>query len=135
MWLEGTHDYIQWLFPLKEASNAAPSVPLNDKMVDIIKNDPVIKGYLMESFLMMLDFYGFELQENGVIARSDPSKVHWTTPYNHNFLRITRIIGCMSICGFEALGEEFCDAVCDVMKDKSYANLSKKYWMDATTWR
>ena len=135
MWLEGTHDYIQWLFPLREASNAAPSVPLNDEMVNLIKNDPVTKGYLMESFLMMLDFYGFELQESGVVVYNDPSKNHWSTPFNHNFLRITRIIGCMSICGFEELGKEFCSAVCEVMKDKPYAISSKKYWIDATTWR
>ena len=39
--LEGTHDYIQWLFPLKKASAQVPNSPiLSAGEVDLFRRDP-----------------------------------------------------------------------------------------------
>lgn len=98
--LESTHDYIQWLFPLREDSICQPDSPiLTDRDIAVIDKENVRR-----SFLVMCDFYGIEYQ--GVTIRTNPHtwiyKHHnWLRPKNHNYLRLTRIIKSLMLFGLE----------------------------------
>ncbi len=106
--LERTHDHIQWLFPLPERSSASSDAPLLSR-ADILAfgESEELRGNLERSLLVMLRFYGLEISgEPGSleIHRSDTfeARCHvWLTPFNHNFLRITRILRCLSLLGCE----------------------------------
>src|SRR5215831_12128024 len=61
--LEQTHDYIQWLFPLKEKSGFNPTAPaLTDEVILAFKSRDELKNRLLRSLDVMLAFYGFARQ-------------------------------------------------------------------------
>ena len=99
--LESVHDYIQWLFPLKEKSRYNVRAPLLTD-ADIGKID---KDSVRHSFLVMCDFYGIEYR--GVTVSKHPmtwshKSQNWFTPGNHNFLRLTRIIKSLMLFGLKS---------------------------------
>ena len=98
--LESVHNYIQWLFPLREKSrfNSSPST-LNDEVIQAFRTSEKLKNRLLHSFKIMLAFYGMECREGEnaeiVIAKSEEylsRKREWIEPFNHNYLRLTRIL-------------------------------------------
>jgi Opioid growth factor receptor (OGFr) conserved region len=104
--LEFHHDYIQWLFPLPEPSGANASAPLlSSEDIASFKSDAALRKALMQSFELMLQFYGLELTNGdaqfGVVR--DVTFVQrsnvWLTGGNHNFLRISRILRSLSLLG------------------------------------
>ena len=77
--LEEVHDYIQWLFPLPTRSAAQPHSPvLTQAEIEAIRADPAAVGTLKSGAERMLRFYR--------------DTRWWLTSYDHNHLRITRII-------------------------------------------
>jgi len=117
--LERTHDYIQWLFPLPERSSASSDAPLLSRAdIRAFGESEELRGNLERSLLVMLRFYGLEISgEPGSleIHRSDTFEARshvWLTPFNHNFLRITRILRCLSLLG----GEEHARALLNCLE-------------------
>lgn len=77
--IEGVHDYIQWCFPLAEASRAVPGAPvLGRDEAEAIRADYTAREALRSALARMRLFY----------TRTDG----WLRPYDHNHLRITRIL-------------------------------------------
>jgi hypothetical protein len=77
--LEEVHDYIQWLFPLPTRSGAQRGAPvLTQAEIDAIRADPSAQDTLKKATEQMLRFYR--------------NTRWWLTPFDHNHLRITRII-------------------------------------------
>lgn len=77
--IEAVHDFIQWLFPLAERSRAVPGAPvLGAAEAAAIRGDPQAQDGFRAGFRRMARFY----------ADTDG----WLTEYDHNHLRITRII-------------------------------------------
>ena len=105
--LENSHDYIQWLFPLREPSPVNPEVPLlTDARVEGVRGDGWLRGRMITSLDVMLRFYGFARHggEEGPSVeideeRFDERTLAWVRPSNHNFLRITRILRCLTEVG------------------------------------
>ncbi len=102
-WLEDTHDYIQWLFPLPERSqfNAAGPV-LSEGDQDAFRTRPELRERLVEALSRMLAFYGFEPAACGppsAFGRSPGGSEAWISRHNHNFLRISRILRCLALLG------------------------------------
>ena len=104
--LEQVHDYIQWLFPLREKSQFNATAPvIDDDLEREFRANAVLQSKLRESFCFLLRFYGFDykgLDGRVVIVPSaafDTKALNWLTPGNHNFLRITRILKCLCVCG------------------------------------
>ena len=100
--LEDVHDYIQWLFPLRERSAFNPGAPiLDDAIVQRFASDETLRNNLERSLELMLDFYGLEIAGDEI--RRAPSfterATNWLTPGNHNFLRLTRILKSLSLLG------------------------------------
>lgn len=104
--LESHHDYIQWLFPLPEPSGANASAPLlTHDDIAAFTSDPGLGKALLNSFDLMLQFYGLERAAQGgevEVARTsnfDQRSRWWLTPGNHNFLRISRMLRSLSLLG------------------------------------
>jgi len=103
--LESTHDYIQWLFPLREASGFNPHAPtLDDAIIREFKTRSELQNNMRRALVRMLDFYGLRLDSGkrlkGVAAKEfDHKRRNWLTYANHNHLRITRILKSTSLLG------------------------------------
>ena len=77
--IEQTHDFIQWMFPLTEKSMSVPGVPtLSTADIEAIRTSEVARSNLDKSAQWYLGF----------LQRND----HWIKSYDHNHLRITRVI-------------------------------------------
>jgi len=79
----------------------------------------------------MLWFYGFELIEEEEKLSVRPgsnfkeNSKHWKTRFDHNHLRITRIIRCLRILGLEGEAQAFYDTVsCETR----VSPMSRMYW-------
>jgi hypothetical protein len=102
--LERVHDYIQWFFPLPERSGANPTAPiLTPEAIAAFRSDDTLRHELLESFALMLEFYGFRLAHGTTrIERASNASeriADWLRPGNHNFLRLTRIMRSLSVLG------------------------------------
>ncbi len=87
--LERHRDDIQWLFPLPEPSRAVPGSPvLASEERRSIQADPIAKANLLRAAAGMRAFC------------SDNDR--WLRAFDHNHLRITRIIGSLGL----PMGEE-----------------------------
>lgn len=85
LFLEQTHDYIQWLFPNREESNYNPEAPLlDDQTIELFKSDIQLLNLVRISLRRMIKFY-----------QLDAERPWWVTKFNHNYLRITRIINTL----------------------------------------
>lgn len=118
--LERTHDYIQWLFPLTEPSQAVPDSPvLTDADVEAIRNSSMALVALSAGADRMMAFYN----------RAN----HWMGPADHNHLRITRIIRSLRLLRGEAEADAFRDFILDRVKERRapVSARAKGYWMTA----
>ena len=101
---ETNHDYIQWLFPLDEPSRSVNGAPvLTELDIDEIRQSSLAQANLGESARWFLGF----LQRNN----------HWITKYNHNHLRITRVIRSLRLLASDEVADEFRDKVLAVVGD------------------
>jgi hypothetical protein len=77
--LEASHDWVQWLFPLPTRSAAVPGAPVLDPVeTAAIRADPRSRATLEQAAERMAAFY----------ARTP----FWLAAFDHNHLRITRIL-------------------------------------------
>jgi hypothetical protein len=91
--LERTHDFIQWLFPLREPSRAVPDAPaLTDDEVEAIRDSSMAQIALAAATDRMTAFYGMTHD--------------WLMPSDHNHLRITRIVRSLRLL----VGDDQADA-------------------------
>ena len=92
--LEGRHDFIQWLFPLAEASSAVPGSPvLTSKDIEIIRASGRAQANLAQGAERMGLFYD----------QTD----RWMRSSDHNHLRITRIIKSLRLLSGDRPADRF----------------------------
>lgn len=114
--LEVDHDYIQWLFPLKEKSMFNDEAPtITDEEISLFAVDNELRINALQSFLTILLFFGFKVVENEVIIQ-EPGEYHkdpqWVfRAFNHNMLRISRVLKSMRLIGHEDWSESFFNAL------------------------
>ncbi|KAL8562015.1 hypothetical protein ACOMHN_001341 [Nucella lapillus] len=103
--LESHHGYIQWLFPIRESGMNLHAQELQLHEAEAIRGDPKTRERFLQSYQMMLYFYGLRLDDKktGSVVRAD----NWKSRFKHlnhsmhNYLRITRILKCLGEMGFE----------------------------------
>ena len=101
---ETTHDYIQWLFPLDEPSRSVNGAPvLTELEIDQIRQSSLAQANLAKSARWFLGF----------LERND----HWITNYNHNHLRITRVIKSLRLLASDKAADEFKNIVFEYLGD------------------
>jgi len=113
--LERHHGFIQWLFPIRESGMNWSAQELQLHEAEAICADPKCKARFVQSYRLMLDFYGMVLSDadRGWINRAD----NWRDRFrhlnrsHHNYLRITRILKCLGELGYEHYKAPFCEFV------------------------
>lgn len=117
--LEHVHDFIQWLFPLRERSGANPTAPrLDDATVSAFHQRPDLRANLRRSYDRMLAFY-----------KADRG---WLTPGNHNHLRLTRMLISLRTLGLEGEARELYGYVTAIAKQRGgVTSDSLRYWREA----
>ena len=117
--IEDRHDFIQWLFPLQAESSALPNAPvLTDAEVDLIRGDPAAQANLAAGTERMLGFY----------RRTQA----WLQPFDHNHLRITRIIRSLRLLVGDQAAEGFHTQVLALAGDRPLINRrSLQFWSTA----
>lgn len=94
--LEECHDHIQWLFPLSEPSRFNPNAPLMASFDwPYFWASGTIRENLEKSFHVVFKFMKETSSDWG--------------EFNHNHLRISRMIQCLIGCGREDLAQELFD--------------------------
>jgi len=134
--LECSHDYIQTLFPLPEPSPYNPLAPTIDPATAAaFRSSSALRLALFSSLLRMLSFYGFDAAVNVsgelVISRGNEwssRSAFWRRRFNHNHLRITRIIRCLRVLGCEGDARKFYRAV---SRSEGVGGRSLMYWRRA----
>mgnify|MGYP001822124131 CR=1 FL=1 len=82
--IEHVHTFIQWLFPLDEPSRAQPQSPvLAEREADLIRQSNLAQQNLLIATERMLAFYRLNR--------------HWLGRFDHNHLRISRIIASLRL--------------------------------------
>lgn len=117
--IEGIHDFIQILFPLNKKSQSVFHGHYldTDDLVQSIKDDEQVKENILKSSEWFLSF----------LKRHD----YWKRGYNHNQLRITRVIECLRLIVGDKEANSFYKLIKILTKN---ANLNKKtteFWDNA----
>ncbi|HEY7765202.1 MAG TPA: opioid growth factor receptor-related protein [Aestuariivirgaceae bacterium] len=118
--LESIHDYIQWLFPLPEASAFNPLAPvLSSSDIEALRLAPIAKQNLERAGTRMLLFY--------------KRTTHWLTAMDHNHLRITRIIRCLALILGPAPAQRFHREILALVERAGgpVASQAMDYWRSA----
>ena len=103
--IEQTHDFIQWMFPLTEKSMSVPGVPtLSTEDVKAIRTSEVARANLEKSSQWYLDF----------LRRND----HWIKSYDHNHLRITRVMKSISLLISKDLATSLLNSIYEIAEDR-----------------
>ena len=98
--LEYSHDVIQWLFPTITESSFNPDAPiLTERDIHLWKANPQLQSNLRESFERYLTFLGLEYKDDQLALTNKKQNV-WCG-LNHNWLRITRDLNCLSLLGLK----------------------------------
>ena len=115
--LEETHDYIQWLFPLREESQAVPGSPYieSDETARILQDDEDAQENMVNALVRMERFY----RDNDF----------WLSQNDHNHLRITRILKSVSLLSSKGNARDFYDFIMRrVEAAKPVTEESLEYW-------
>lgn len=140
--LESSHNYIQTLFPLPEPSYVTPFAPLITLYTyrafhSTTSTGAGLRSQLRLAFRRICAFYGFEVRyvteegdelptgtsEDGaqvqvVLDESNEDNLHnWIRPFDHNHLRLTRIIRSLRVLGLEKEAEAFFEALREVVME------------------
>ena len=115
-----THDFIQTVFPLNKPSNSSFHGYYLDNalLIENIKGNKVISQNLIKSSQWFLSF----LKRNQ----------DWRNSYNHNQLRITRVIECLRLLVSDEEADKFCQDVLEILGDDRYINKrTLAFWENA----
>ena len=139
--LECAHDYIQWLFPIAEKSTFNPHAPVVDEaVIEAFQSNPRLQQNLRRSLSVMLRFYGLQcdLNETGkvVVDKRDDypiQKREWVCLLDHNYLRITRILKCLTLFGLNHEAQAFYDCLRQIYREDrdQIGRETFQYWTDA----
>lgn len=135
-WLERTHDFIQWLFPLRERSGANPHAPLLDAaQIAEFQASPALRAGLLASYDRMLRFYGLQ-RDGAAVAKGsnwNQRKPNWFTQPTHNDLRITRMQKCLVLLGLAEHARGFHAALRHLAREPGcgFRKDALAYWDDA----
>jgi len=134
--MESIHDFIQWLFPLREPSHFNRHAPLlSDADIATFRADVNLRANLLRSLDRFLRFLGLERRSDriepgaGYDARSEVLNTS-----NHNWLRITRVLHCLRLLGLEEEGRRLLDCL-EGLQAAGKAEITPdtfRHWRNAT---
>jgi hypothetical protein len=133
--MEEIHDFIQWLFPLREPSRYNPDAPLlGDDDVASFRADPRLRENLTRSFRRFLAFLGLVYEDGRVGKGADFGRKRGVFAHpNHNWLRITRVLASTRALGLEGPSHALF-AFLEGLRDSGEAPIPAdtfRFWRDA----
>ena len=137
--MESGHDYIQWVLPKREPSMFRSDIPtLKEEEIELFNTDSELKEKVNKMMHKVLDFYGMELKKDGLVVWQKPKEEGgnhndpkwWIKHFNHNFLRITRMLISLRHLGHENVSKSVFKLL-STEKDK-YDESTEWYWSEAT---
>lgn len=137
-WLEYTHDFIQWLFPIDSPSGANPKAPVvTAAEAQELGANANIASNLRASFGRMAGFYGFVVKEATIERKINFSlrAPHWAGQPTHNDLRITRILRSLRLFGLTSEAKLFYDAAMAAVREYRGDTGVQRYWSKALSSR
>ena len=115
---ETCHNYVQWLFPLPEPSLLHPNSPVaTEEDFAEFRKDPQLQLRLIHAVDRYEQFL-WDCQR-------------WIRRHDHNHLRITRVIRCLTLAGLPWKAEAFHDMVLGMASSGPVSIRSLGYWMEA----
>ncbi|RAL59926.1 hypothetical protein DID88_000552 [Monilinia fructigena] len=138
--LEEIHDYIQWLFPLPEESMVSDAPLVDEDVFAAFHASSELQSEVKKSLVKMLNFYGLKFaddldEENSpVIVKASNFNDrcgNWLVSYNHNHLRISRILRSLRVLGLELEAAAFYKVLSNIIYQKHgqvVNNRSTEYW-------
>lgn len=134
--LESIHDYIQWLFPLRERSGANPTAPVLDPhAIELFHASPEMRGRLRLAFDRMMRFYGLQWVRGSLERGPNFAERSgmWLRLLNHNHLRITRILRSTGLLGLKEESNALFAALEAIYLDYSGSITPRTfaYWVEA----
>src|SRR5262249_43351079 len=128
----------QILFPNREPSPVNPAAPVLDaSTIAAFGDDEELRRNLARSLDVMLRFYGLEYDPGSDQVRRGPDFAtrarNWLSFWNHNYLRITRILNCLMALGLPERARAFFRCLEEIYaeyKDEIGAN-TFDYWRNA----
>jgi len=114
---ERTHNFIQWLFPLDEESRSVRGSPvLAPEQILAIRESASARNNLQRSVLRYKEFLA--------------GTTNWRSGYDHNHLRISRVIKCLRLLLNDQEANAFKYWVAGQLGDQidSINSESKRYW-------
>lgn len=134
-WLEHTHDYIQWLFPIPEAGRFNGFAPrLGSKEQAAFAASETLRERQRHSLDIMLGFFGLE-REGLVIKPLAELTIQnhiWLKRGGHNHLRISRIIRSLHLCYQPELATAVQQAVIEIGTSHGVVSTeSCRHWLAA----
>jgi hypothetical protein len=126
---EMCHDHIQWLFPLHEESSYRECEVLTEGDVKQLRDSASAKANMNVSLARFRLFLGLPSAPGEPFEQSKVSQ--WCTPYNHNLLRITRVIRSARLFGLEAEALTFYADVRSVAREDRVGATTLRYWKKA----
>ena len=123
-WLEYTHDWVQWCFPLSEQSQSVKTAPVLESRdeVKLIQESPKSQETMRLGLVRFAEF----LRDND----------QWLRYHNHNHLRITRVIKSVKTLMSDRQAEDFFQFVMSQIEERASekpSNTSNNYWRRALT--
>lgn len=135
--LEIMHDFIQWMFPLREPSQYNPDAPLlTEDDITTFRNEELLQSNLRRSFVRILAFLGLAISETGAVVESPHFSERvpevWGTP-NHNWLRITRILKSLCTLGLTREARHLYDRLDAIYSSRRFPITADTfhYWTEA----
>jgi hypothetical protein len=133
--MEEIHDFIQWMFPLREPSQFNPDAPLLTAAdIAAFRAEPVLRANLLRSFDRFLAFLGLIRDGERVVETPGGSGTSdvWLAP-NHNWLRITRVLHSLRLLGLDREARAFFDCLQELYRSgrTRITTDTFRYWDDA----
>ena len=134
-WLEHTHNYIQWIFPLDTRSKANPHAPvLTEEICQNCINDQAVQQNLLHSLDLMLDFFGLYRLNEQILPQDNlnPKDYIWLKRGGHNQLRLIRIMKSLSLLGQKELAHSLQNIIIELGQTKGFVQPTMlQAWKDA----
>ena len=121
-WLEYTHDWVQWCFPLFEKSQSVKSAPTLESSNEV--EEIRTCSSCQENMRLGLIRYAEFLRDND----------QWLRYHDHNHLRITRVVKSARMLMSEEQASEFLRYVMGLVEVRAHEKPSKtsmNYWKHA----
>ena len=115
--IEGVHNFIQFIFPTNQKSASMPGVPiLTAQDIEAITQSEIAKLNLIKSVDWFVKF----------LKRND----HWIVQYNHNHLRISRMIQSVRLLVGDKDAEMTKEIIFKLLdsKEDKISTKSKAFW-------